>query len=140
MLMQVIEVPAVGLFPNWLIQNRVARPWRFHAGGTMLVRRVMKPNPIGQLRNEMNDELWCMLKPCSVKPLVHAKDASGPLPGTPDWMCLSCLKVADTHLHSGACRNMSDGKANERLEHGLLAFTGELSCFQAAGLALQYGW
>eukprot|EP00208_Stichococcus_sp_RCC1054_P002713 CAMPEP_0206135296 /NCGR_PEP_ID=MMETSP1473-20131121/612_1 /ASSEMBLY_ACC=CAM_ASM_001109 /TAXON_ID=1461547 /ORGANISM="Stichococcus sp, Strain RCC1054" /LENGTH=358 /DNA_ID=CAMNT_0053527103 /DNA_START=325 /DNA_END=1401 /DNA_ORIENTATION=- len=33
---QVIEVPAVGLFPNWLIQNRVARPWRFHAGGTML--------------------------------------------------------------------------------------------------------
>lgn len=35
---QVVELPAVAYIPNWLVQSRIVRPWRYHAGGTMLVR------------------------------------------------------------------------------------------------------
>ena len=38
-LRQVVELPAVAYIPNWLVQSRIVRTWRYHAGGTMLVRR-----------------------------------------------------------------------------------------------------
>lgn len=37
---EVVELPQVAWIPNWLVQNRIARSWRFHAAGTMLAAAI----------------------------------------------------------------------------------------------------
>lgn len=33
---EVVELPQAAWLPNWLVQNRITKSWRFHAGGTIL--------------------------------------------------------------------------------------------------------
>ena len=40
-LLQVVDLPPIGLLPNCLVQNRVHKPMRIHTAGTILVRLLM---------------------------------------------------------------------------------------------------
>lgn len=39
---QITELPFVALLPNWLIQRRLMRPFRFQTGGTVLAGKLAK--------------------------------------------------------------------------------------------------
>lgn len=34
----VVEVPPVAILPNFVVQNKMLRPFRYQTGGTILVR------------------------------------------------------------------------------------------------------
>ena len=51
---QITEVPPVAILPNFIVQRKVLRPFRYQTGGTILVRYF------GTLKVTVKDDIECM--------------------------------------------------------------------------------